>query len=103
MMRVLLTRSQMPCNLGYVGLNPVLRSPGLRLDGWIGGMEWEYERTCSELRVSIGKARKTLHKMRDQNADSLNIDSPQVSSRNSQSVPGSRQHDCCTPFQPGFD
>lgn len=41
--------------------------------------------------------------MRDQNTDSLNIDSPQVSSRNSQSISGSRQHDCCTLFQPGFD
>jgi hypothetical protein len=45
MMCVLLTRSQMSCNPGYFGLNPVVRSPGLRLDGWISGMEWEYERT----------------------------------------------------------
>ena len=25
----------------------------MRLGGWIGSMEWDYERTWSELRVSI--------------------------------------------------
>lgn len=32
----------------------------MRLDGWIGGMEWEYERTCGELRVSIRPGKPSM-------------------------------------------